>query len=165
MSHNLIQLFGSPVLREECVDIGDIDDSVMALAKDLEEICVAASGIGLAANQIGVLRRAFVMTGSETEDFTVYINPKILSLEGDSVLTEEGCLSLPMVSLAVPRIEFVKASYLGIDGEEAEIELEGIQARAFQHELDHLNGRLILDRVDKPNRIEAIKILTGQKAV
>ncbi len=149
-----IVFYGDPILREECKNVStdeDLDD----LIDDMLDSMYEAEGIGLAANQIGVKKNIFVVDIShvdENESPRVFINGKIEGSEGESVYSE-GCLSLPEIKFDVTRPEFIKFSF--IDGNKKKIveEFDGLLARAIQHEVDHLKGILIIDRVSRAARI------------
>jgi peptide deformylase len=144
-----IHLLGSPVLREESDTIDSVDDATRQFVADLFETMDAADGIGLAANQVGLARRVAVV-GIEDDRF-VLINPVILESEGkDSA--EEGCLSIPDIYADVTRSSRIVVEALDLDGERQRIEADGLKARAIQHEMDHLDGVLFLDRLSPLKR-------------
>jgi len=144
-----IHLLGSSVLREESDTIDSVDDATRQFVADLFETMDAADGIGLAANQVGLARRVAVV-GIEDDRF-VLINPVILESEGkDSA--EEGCLSIPDIYADVTRFSRVVVEALDLDGERQRIEADGLKARAIQHEMDHLDGVLFLDRLSPLKR-------------
>jgi len=126
-----------------------VEQEMMALMK-------ASNGIGLAANQVGLLSRVFVMRTQDGREFGAF-NPVIVSYSKDSVNSEEGCLSFPDLFLNVPRWSKISAVYLDSGGEERIIELEGIDARCFQHELDHLNGVCFTDDLSPLKLAMALK--------
>lgn len=137
-------------LRQVSAPIDAVDDEIRDLVPKMFEKMYATRGVGLAAPQIGVNRRLVV--SNETGDREnkeleeVYINPEIIAQEG-SVRGEEGCLSLPGIHAKVLRAQKVKVRYLDLDGETHEVEAEDWKARIFQHEIDHLDGILILDKM------------------
>jgi len=137
---------GDPVLRKVSRPIETITDRIQVLAKDLIETMRVEQGVGLAAPQIGVLRRIFVI---EIEEVGLYvmINPEILESSGEQ-LDYEGCLSVPGKSGKVNRPNYVKVRYTDLDGNEQTIEAEGFFARAICHENDHLDGILYTDKVE-----------------
>ncbi len=143
-----------PVLRKMCLPIDDIDGELVTLAGNMVETTLAAPGVGLAANQIGLPWRLFVINiGVETdkENLVTVINPEITSMEG-SELGEEGCLSIPDVMAEVTRASQIEIKGYDLDGNEVRYEAEGYLARAFQHEMDHLNGVLFWDNLGKVKR-------------
>jgi peptide deformylase len=125
----------------------DLDDSLRALVERMYEIMAASRGVGLAATQIGVPLRLFVAcpTG-EAADRRAYVNPRIASYEG-AAQTEEGCLSVPGISTKIKRHAKVVLEAMDLEGRPLRVEGEGLLARIFQHETDHLDGRLLLDRM------------------
>ena len=153
-----IRIFGDPVLREKCAPVAEIDDEVRQLAADMQETMYDADGIGLAAPQVGVPIRLFVYDVRDDEvPPGVLVNPEIVEEEG-AAKEEEGCLSIPGLSEMVERSESIVARGIGLDGEPVEIRADGILSRCIQHETDHLDGILFLDRVSPLKR----KILLGK---
>jgi peptide deformylase len=143
-----------PVLKKRSERVGQIDEEVKKLIRDMRETMYESGGIGLAACQVGVSRRVIVLDVSPMDpqhDFFALINPEILSEEGE-IDHEEGCLSVPDCLEKVKRKEKVCAKGLSPEGKEREIRCEGILAIALQHEIDHINGILILDRVSRLKR-------------
>ncbi|WP_294156436.1 peptide deformylase [uncultured Clostridium sp.] len=141
-----IRKYGDDVLRKKCREVEEIDKRTLTLIKDMFETMYDADGVGLAAPQVGILKRLFVIDIGEGP--LVFINPEILETSG-SQTDEEGCLSLPGEMEKVTRPNFVKARAFNEKGEEFEIEAEELLARAILHEYDHLNGTLFIDRVKK----------------
>ena len=141
-----IRKFGDDVLRKRCREVEKIDNRISTLIEDMKETMYDADGVGLAASQVGILKRLFVIDIGEGP--LVFINPEILETSG-SQIDEEGCLSLPGETEEVMRPNYVKARALNEKGEEFEIEAEELLARAILHEYDHLNGTLFIDRVKK----------------
>jgi len=143
-----------PVLRKLCRPIENIDEELITLAENMVETTLAAPGVGLAANQIGLPWRLFVVNiGVETdkENLITLVNPKITAMEG-SELGEEGCLSIPDVIAEVNRASQIEIKGYDLDGNEVRYEAQGYLARAFQHEMDHLNGVLFWDNLGKVKR-------------
>lgn len=141
-----IRQYGDDVLRKKCRKVDEIDNRLLTLIKDMIETMYEAEGVGLAAPQVGILKRLFVVDIGEGP--MVFINPEILETSGTQT-DEEGCLSLPGETEEVVRPNYVKARALNEKGEEFEIEAEELLARAILHEYDHLNGTLFIDRVKK----------------
>ncbi|OOM72254.1 peptide deformylase [Clostridium puniceum] len=139
-----IRKFGDDVLRKKCREVEEIDNRLLTLIEDMKETMYDADGVGLAAPQVGVLKRLFVIDIGEGP--LVFINPEIIETKG-SQIDEEGCLSLPGETEEVMRPNYVRARALNEKGEEFEIEAEELLARAILHEYDHLNGTLFIDRV------------------
>ena len=143
-----------PVLRKLCLPIENIDGELVALAENMVETTLAAPGVGLAANQIGLPWRLFVVNiGVETDkdNLVTVVNPEITAMEG-SELGEEGCLSIPDVIAEVNRASQIEIKGYDLDGKEVRYEAQGYLARAFQHEMDHLNGVLFWDKLGKVKR-------------
>ena len=143
-----------PVLRKLCRPIENIDEELISLVENMVETTLAAPGVGLAANQIGLPLRLFVVNiGVETdkENLVTLVNPNITAMEG-SELGEEACLSIPDVISEVNRASQVEIKGYDLDGNEVRYEAQGYLARAFQHEMDHLNGVLFWDNLGKVKR-------------
>ncbi len=146
--------YPDPVLKKRCEPIGEIDEEVKKLIGDMRETMYGARGVGLAACQVGVSRRVIVLDVSPMDpqhSFLALINPEIISEEGE-VDNEEGCLSVPDYLEKVKRKEKVCVRGVSPDGVEVEIKGDGILAFPLQHEIDHINGILILDRVSRLKR-------------
>ncbi|NWF55681.1 MAG: peptide deformylase [Syntrophaceae bacterium] len=141
--------FPHPVLKEKAKPVQKIDDSIRRLVEDMAETMYAAPGVGLAANQVGVPLRLAVIDvtpANEPKNLMVLINPEILSAEGECTW-DEGCLSVPDCNEEVKRNQKVLVRFLNLDGEMMEKGAEGLLAVALQHEIDHLNGILFIDRI------------------
>ncbi len=145
-----IVLYGSQILRKESVKIEKIDDEIRQILNEMVETMRSAKGVGLAANQVGIDKRFFVL--EIEEQVKKVVNPEILENIGEIEEAEEGCLSIPGIYKKVLRPSKIKVSYLNEDGEEIIEELDGLWARAFQHELDHLNGVLFVDKISQINK-------------
>ncbi|MAE72160.1 MAG: peptide deformylase [Gemmatimonadetes bacterium] len=154
-----IRKYGDPVLLAPTKPVDEIDAELERLIEDMIDTMYAADGVGLAANQVGVSRRfavfdlAFV-NGLKDEDLLVTINPRIVAREG-SQIGEEGCLSLPGMMADIERPMKVTVRAMSMEGEENEIEGEGLLARAFCHEIEHLEGKLFIDNL-APNERGAL---------
>lgn len=145
-----IRLFGDPILKTVCAPIGEITDAIALLIDDLEQTTALTGRAGVAANQIGVSLRAFAY---HVEGVVGHlINPEIIKLEGEKVQLDEGCLSLPEIWSKTPRYSKVLIKGQLVSGEKVEIAAEGLLAQVFQHEVDHLDGLVYLDRLDAPER-------------
>lgn len=143
-----------PLLKKRCEQVEEVDDDIKRLICDMRETMYGANGIGLAACQVGVARRVIVMDVSPIEPdqgFFAFINPEILSEEGE-IDYEEGCLSVPDCTEKIKRKEKIRVKGTSPEGEEIEIAGEGILSIALQHEIDHLNGVLILDHISSLKR-------------
>ncbi len=143
--------YGNPVLRKRAKPVVEITEAERQLADQmLETLYATGNGIGLAATQVGVLKRLIIVDIGEDDDETyeplVLFNPEILSVDGE-VVAEEGCLSIPDVTAEVRRPEKVVVEGINIQGGPVHIEADGLLARVLQHEIDHLNGVLFIDRI------------------
>ena len=150
MADRQIRLFGDPVLRTASDPIPEITDSIRNLILDLEQATDLPGRAGVAAPQIGVNLRAF----SYKVDGVIghLINPVLVETFGEPELVDEGCLSLPEISSKTPRYPKVKVSGTTLEGEQVNIEAEGLLAQVLQHEIDHLDGKVYLDRLDAQAR-------------
>jgi peptide deformylase len=149
-----------PVLRQTSTDVGAIDADVKRLAADMLETMYDAPGIGLAAIQVGVPTRLVVLDVSDKDDEKqpiVLVNPRILTLSEEMRSYEEGCLSLPDVKVEIERPSTLRLAYQDLEGKALEIDADGLLATAIQHELDHLDGKLIIDFMSKLRRDMVIK--------
>ena len=143
-----------PILRKKCQQVDNIDDNLVTLTENMIETMYKATGLGLAANQVGVSSGLFVIdvsTEKEKRDPVVIINPVITASE-EEIIGEEGCLSIPEILAEVKRAQHVEVKGYGLTGNEIRYEAEGFLARAFQHEIDHLNGVLFWDNLSKVKR-------------
>jgi len=145
-----IEEYGEPVLREKALPVKEITPEILNLIKDMAETMYADSGAGLAAPQVGVLKRIIVID-EDKEGLMVLVNPEIIKSEGE-VIDEEGCLSIPGIYSDVKRSSKVTVKALNENGDQIEITKEGLTARALQHEIDHLNGILFIDRIGRMKR-------------
>jgi len=145
-----IKEYGEPVLRGKALPVEEITPEILNLIKDMAETMYADSGVGLAAPQVGVSKRIMVIDGEE-DGLIVLINPMIVKSEGE-VVEEEGCLSIPGIYSQVKRSSKVTVKALNENGDPIEITKEGITARALQHEIDHLDGVLFIDRIGRMER-------------
>ncbi|MHB8896951.1 MAG: peptide deformylase [Candidatus Geothermincolia bacterium] len=152
-----IRTFGDPVLREESKDLERIDPEVRQLMDEMADTLSASPGrVGLAAPQVGILKRLFVY------DFgygpRCLINPRVIAGEGEQT-GDEGCLSFPGIYVSIPRFERIKTSCVTPSGHRIVIEAEDFPARVLQHECDHLDGVLIIDRCDSEERKRVLEEL------
>jgi peptide deformylase len=149
--YNLVTYPG-PVLRKRAAVVKDVDGELIITADEMFSIMYENNGIGLAAPQVGVSRRLLVIDVREDgKPVYVMINPRLTKRDGE-VEAEEGCLSLPDIFGEVKRAERIEVKYVDREGEEQTMEAEGMLARAIQHEIDHLNGVLFIDRLEKSRR-------------
>ena len=150
-----IRLFGDPVLRQTAAEITDIDGRIARMAHDMVPAMYSAEGLGLAAPQVGIQKRLFVYDIGEGPE--VVINPKIAESSGEWGYME-SCLSVPGLSFEIVRPKEVHLVGYDLDGGEVSIEGDEVLARLFQHELDHLDGILLIDHLDKAERKQALKL-------
>jgi peptide deformylase len=155
-----IRQYGDPVLRSATKEIEEIDAAVAKLAQDMIETMRAAPGVGLAANQVGVQRRMFVYEVGDGPAVVV-VNPRIVESSGEWTY-DEGCLSVPGLSWPIVRPNRVHLVGYDLDGNELSIEAEELEGRVFQHEVDHLDGTLLVERLDEEQRREAKAILRAR---
>jgi peptide deformylase len=149
-----VRQYGDPVLRMRANEVEAFDEELARLSERMVALMHDADGVGLAATQVGILRRVFVFH-NEGED-RVIVNPVLSSTGGDSEVDDEGCLSLGPVRMPVERAVEVTLEGVDAQGAPLRLELEGLSARVVQHELDHLDGKLIIDRTDPESRREAM---------
>jgi peptide deformylase len=154
-----VRKFGDPVLRTRARPVEKIDDALRSEIARMGELMNDALGVGLAATQLGVLHRVLVYRVQQQAPVTALINPEIQWRGGEEEIAEEGCLSLPAVAVDVERPVHVRVSALNEYGEPILIEASGLEARVIQHEVDHLDGVLILDRTSREQRKEAMRAL------
>ncbi len=157
MASYQIRLFGDPVLTQRASEVTDIDGKLVRLAEDMVETMHDAHGLGLAAPQIGIQKRLFVYQLPEQEPVTI-INPTITETRGEWEY-EEGCLSIPGLFFPIVRPKEIHLTGYDLEGNEISIEADEVEARCFQHELDHLDGRLLLSMLDKDQKKEAMREL------
>ena len=153
-----IRQYGDPALRLTAYEVSDFDDDLRRLADRMTELMHDAQGVGLAATQVGVLRRVFVFEPDEYGP-RIVVNPTIVTLGDELESDGEGCLSLQGVRVPVERPTTLTIAGKNQDGEDVSYELAGYEARIAQHELDHLDGVLIIDRTDEEHRKEALATL------
>ncbi|MHB1931076.1 MAG: peptide deformylase [Acidimicrobiales bacterium] len=157
MSYRL-RYWGDPVLTERANEVVDIDASVAALAEAMVETMREADGLGLAAPQVGVQKRLFVYHDGEGGPVHTIVNPAIAETDGEWEL-DEGCLSIPDLYFPIVRPKRVHLTGWDLEGREVSIEADEVEARCFQHELDHLDGILLLSRLDDGQRKQAMRAL------
>lgn len=141
-------LYGNPILKLRAGRIRRIDGRIEHLAEKMAELMNHHTGIGLAAPQVSVSKRLIIVGAEGNDKPAVLINPEITFRSGLEE-KEEGCLSLPGISIPLKRAEKIRITGTGLDGRSIELEAEGLVARAFQHEMDHIDGILIADRAGK----------------
>jgi peptide deformylase len=155
----LVRKFGDPVLRAVAVPVERFDEDLAQEAESMGRLMHDALGVGLAATQLGILHRMLVYQAYADDPVSVLVNPEIEWRSDELELAEEGCLSLPGVHVEVERNAAIRVRALDPEGHEVEVDAEGLEARVIQHEIDHLDGILVLDRVSKEARKEAMRAM------
>jgi peptide deformylase len=151
--------FGDPVLKSVASPVSEFGPALRAEVERMVGIMRDGLGVGLAATQIGILRRLLVFQAGPDSEPTALVNPTVEWLSDEGVVAEEGCLSLPGVSMDVERPLHARVGGLDIEGVAVTIEASGLEARVLQHEIDHLDGVLILDRAPREQRKGALRAL------
>ena len=162
MATHTIRLFGDPVLKRPTAAVTDIDGALVKLVDAMFETMYDANGAGLAANQVGVQKRFFVYDVNDDSGPHVVFNPEIVESSGEW-LYEEGCLSLPGLAFEVVRPKLVTIKGVDLDGNEIEIVGDELLGRVFLHETDHLDGVLMLERLQDDDRKQALRQLREQE--
>ncbi|HWB56718.1 MAG TPA: peptide deformylase [Gaiellaceae bacterium] len=159
-----IRQYPDPVLRLAAKEVEELDETVAGLVDRMTKLMQEARGVGLAAPQIGVLRRVLVYQTDDESPLVALVNPRLTASSEDQETSEEGCLSLGAATVVVPVERALRVAVAGSTpaGDEVEIEAEGLEARVIQHELDHLDGVLIIDRTTPDDRREALAQLRPQ---
>ena len=158
-----VRTFGDPVLRERARPVGTVDAVVRDQIREMRRLLEDAMEAGLAATQIGVLNRVFVYRAEVDGPVRALVDPVLEWASEETVIAEEGCLSIPGIWIEVERPARVRMRALGEDGEPVVIEAEMPEARVLQHELDHLDGVLTLDRTSKEQRRTALRELRHRR--
>ena len=156
-----IRQYPDPVLKLEAREVEEFDDDLRRLVERMKQLMKDAYGVGLAGNQVGMLRRVFVFQKDEDE-VAALVNPRIVERSNEMDVDEEGCLSMQGIRVPVERSLTVAVEAKDEEGRDVRLELEGLTARVAQHEMDHLDGTLILDRTDDESRRTALGILRPQ---
>lgn len=151
--------FGDPILKSVASPVSEFGPELRAEVERMIGIMRDGMGVGLAATQLGVLRRLLVFQAGSDGEPTALVNPRIEWSSEDATIAEEGCLSLPRVSMDVERSLHIRVSGRDAEGEAVELEASGLEARVLQHEIDHLDGVLILDRTTRDQRKGALRAL------
>ena len=154
-----VRQYPDPVLRMRANEVTEFDDDLRRLVERMTQLMHDASGVGLAGTQVGTLQRVFVFQPQAEEEARAIVNPEIVERSDETVPDSEGCLSLQGVSVPVERALRITLEGKDEQGEDVRLELEGHPARVAQHELDHLDGVLIIDRTTPEARREALGIL------
>ena len=150
-----IRTFGDPVLKTRAAPVANFDESLVRLTQDMLSTMRDNDGVGLAANQVGRLKRVLVAS-VEDEDYVI-VNPVLTGMSDATERAPEGCLSIPGIQVEVERPTSVTVSGTDASGEPLQIEASEVLARVLQHEVDHLDGVLILDRTDRASRKTAMR--------
>jgi peptide deformylase len=151
--------FGDPVLKSRASEVGEFGPGLRAEVERMISIMRDGMGVGLAATQLGILRRVLVLQAGSDSEPTALVNPAVEWLSDEVAVAEEGCLSLPRVSMDVERSLHARIGGRDIGGEPVVLEASGLEARVLQHEIDHLDGVLILDRASREQRKGALRAL------
>jgi peptide deformylase len=159
-----LRYWGDPVLTQPAAEVTDINGSLADLAGAMVEIMYEARGLGVAAPQVGVQKRLFVYQMGEDGDPVTVVNPSVSDSAGEWEF-EEGCLSIPGLYFPIVRPKQILLTGWDLDGNELAIEADEIEARCFQHEIDHLDGVLLLSRLDKDQRKRAMRELRRRSEV
>jgi len=160
----VVRKYGDPVLRSRAIEIDRFDERLVEEARRMGQVMHDALGIGLAATQVGIMHRVLVYRVGEDAAVAALVNPQVEWRSKEEEIAEEGCLSLPGVHVEVERPVHVRVRGLDERGDALTIEASGLEARVIQHEIDHLDGVLILDRTPRSQRKEAMKILRERLA-
>jgi peptide deformylase len=157
----LVRQYPDPALRNAATAVADVDDEVQRLAERMLDVMERAHGVGLAAPQLGILRRILVYRASDEDEPKVLINPQLVERSDETEVGTEGCLSLLGGELQVPVARHLRVRVSGRDasGDAVDLDVEGFEARVIQHEIDHLDGILIFDRAEDQERREALREL------
>ena len=155
MTERSIRIFGDPVLKTPSEEIVLIDDKISLLVQDLLDTVRIPGRAGVAAPQIGVGLRAF--SYNIDGDVGYILNPRVVETRGEPHLTQEGCLSIPDLWFETPRFPYAKVEGIDLEGNTIVLEGEGLMAQALQHECDHLDGLVYLDRLEPVTKKEAMK--------
>jgi peptide deformylase len=156
-----IRVFGDPVLRQIASDVTNVDGALVKLTEDMIQTMYDAPGLGLAAPQIGVQKRLFVYDLHDGAGAKVLVNPIIKESRGEWSY-DEGCLSIPDMSYEIVRPKEIHLTGYDLDGKEVSVEADELLARLYQHELDHLDGKLLLDYLDETQKAEAMRTLRNR---
>jgi peptide deformylase len=157
-----IRQYPDAVLRMRAHEVERFDDDLVRLAERMTQLMHDARGVGLAATQVGVIQRLFVFQAHEDDEARAIVNPEITARSDDTDVADEGCLSIQNVLVPVERSLEVTLEGQGLDGKPLRLELEEQAARVVQHELDHLDGVLMLQRTDDESRRRALATLRRQ---
>jgi peptide deformylase len=160
----MVRKYGDPVLRSRALAVDRFDERLVDEARRMGQVMHDALGIGLAATQVGVMHRVLVYRVEQAAPVAALVNPQLEWSSAETEIAEEGCLSLPGVLVEVERPVHVRVSGQDERGDALTIEASGLEARVIQHEMDHLDGVLILDRTPRDQRKQAMKVLRERLA-
>ena len=154
-----VRKYGDPVLKTKARTVERFDEALADQVRRMGELMIDAFGVGLAANQVGVLNRVLVYRVQQQAPVAALINPEIEWSGDEEEILEEGCLSLPGVHVDVERPVFIRVRAQDEHGAAITVEASGLEARVIQHEMDHLDGKLVFDRISRAQRKEAMKAM------
>jgi len=150
-----VRIYPDPILREKCHPVEEINEQLRALAANMVETAIAAPGVGLAASQVGEPIRLIVIDlsiGEDPEQLHILLNPEIEIIGKNEIEVEEGCLSLPEIFEKVKRPERIRVRALNLEGKKVILDADGRLARVLHHEVEHLEGKLLIDRLNRMKR-------------
>ncbi|MFN8036035.1 MAG: peptide deformylase [Acidimicrobiia bacterium] len=153
-----IRIFGDPVLKQRARDVAELDGALAELVDTMYDTMYEANGLGLAAPQVGVQKRLFTFDTHDDDGPHVIVNPVVVDTHGEWTF-EEGCLSVPGYHFEIVRPKVVTIQGIDLDGKEVVFEADELPARVFLHEIDHLDGILLLDRLDPDARRQALRAI------
>lgn len=157
-----IKKYPDPILRKKCEEVQEITQDIKNFIGDMIETMEAKEGIGLAAPQVGVLKKIIIVRTPKGP--SVFVNPKIVRKSRETEMAEEGCLSLPEIYLNIRRARAAEIEAIDIKGKKIHIRAQGTMARVFQHEIDHIESRLMIDRLNFLQKLKIRKKLKKIKA-
>jgi len=146
--------FPNDILKQKTIEVKEIDKNIKKIAVEMKKIMKKHHGVGLAANQIGLNLSLFIV--EEKNKILTFINPKIIKFEGERILLEEGCLSLPGIWGKIKRYPKIEIEYYDLFGKKRKLKAKGLLAQIIQHEIDHLNGILFAEKAEKLYKFEEI---------
>jgi len=147
-------IFPNDILKQKTVEVKEIDKNIKKIVGEMKKIMKKHQGVGLAANQIGLNLSLFI--AEDKSKILTFINPKIIKFEGEKILLEEGCLSLPGIWGKIKRYPKVEVEYIDLFGKKRKIKAKGLLAQIIQHEMDHLNGILFAEKAEKLYKFEEV---------
>lgn len=146
-----IKKYPDPILRKKCKEVKEVTEEIKKLSQEMIEVMIKGQGIGLAAPQVGELKRIIAIQAEKSS--VVFINPQVLKKSREHEFLEEGCLSFPGLWLKIKRPKKIEVEALTVDGKKIKIKAQGIFAQILQHEIDHLDGILFIDRISFWHRL------------